>query len=139
MKENTIRTILCYAFILSHFGIILYLVYLHFYNEWINVGDFTASIAILTPAFTITTTAILKYVIDNRSIELSNGETANSMFVFVSFFIPIVYILSLIFIINRQTLEPINDYVAVLGILESLFGIYIGYVIRSLFDKKSGQ
>ncbi|HEA19512.1 hypothetical protein LCGC14_0710540 [marine sediment metagenome] len=139
MKEVKIKIALSLFFILSHFGLMLYIIYLHFYKDWLGKEDFEASISILGPIFATITTVIIKYIIDNKNKSLKQSRKVNYLFVFVSFLLPILFVLVIFFIIDKQTKSPIVGFIALLGMIESLFGVYIGFIVKSLFELKEPE
>lgn len=136
MKEIKIKIYLSVFFILSHFGIVLYLVYLRYYLDYIQQRDFEAAASIIFPVFATISTIIIKYIIENKNRSLVKSRKVNNLFVFISFLLPFLFVLSLVIVIYLQRVKPNPNFVPILGILESLFGVYIGYIIKSLFELK---
>ena len=139
MKEIKIKIYVSVFFILSHFGVVLYLVYLRYYLDYIGHKDFEAAASIIFPVFVTITTIIIKYIIENKYRSLEKSRIVNKMYVFISFLIPLLFVAILIAVIYKQQSSPIAEFVPVLGLIESLFGVYIGYIIKSLFELKDPE
>ena len=138
MKEIKIKTYLSVFFILSHFGIVIYLVYLRYYKDYIQPRDFEAAASIVFPIFATITTLVIKYIIENKNRYTVKSKKVNKLFVFVSFLLPLLFVSSLVLVIYFQTtVKSTSNFVPLLGLIESTFGIYIGFIVKSLFELKN--
>lgn len=138
MNENNLKKYLALVFIFSHFVFLLYVVYVYFIERTLQKENLIATLTIVAPTFASYTTAILTFLIQHRNEE-SFGETkTNFVFVIISFFITIVFISSLFTIFTIQWRNPmkVDDYSAILAIVETSISIYIAMIIKAIFEEK---
>lgn len=116
---------------------IIFMLIIFFILDWFTFDEILLSISIIFPAFSIHTTVIIRYSIKNKSSEII-GEIKNSIYILSSYIFPISLIILFIFIILLKVLGRISfiQYTTFLAIGESIFGIYIGNIIYSLFGRK---
>ncbi|WP_353779690.1 hypothetical protein [Winogradskyella sp. 3972H.M.0a.05] len=135
MKEVKLKIFLSYFFIISHFIIIGYLIKLRYINdEWISSEDFQAAMSTIVPVLAMITTAIISYVIKNKNKSLKHSKNINSQYLVISTIIPIIFLVSVFYLIHRQTITPVENFIGLLGVIESLFGVYLGFIIKSLYE-----
>jgi len=138
MKEDRLNTIISVLFILAHFLIIILIVGFRMLG-WYGKEDFQVSLPIVGPIFASFTTLIVLYIIENKNNIEKQDKKVTSMFVFISFFIPVVFLLFILLILIKQAVTPVSieDFSTYLGISESVFGVYIGYILKSLFKREN--
>ena len=136
MKESKLKSILGLLIIISHFIAILLTIFL-----WILGGflfdEMTTTVALIIPLFSIYTTAIIKDVIANRVSRPTKQKTVSPEYVFITFFIPGIFVFLLISIIILKSFnigfEDFEQFKIMLGLLQTIFGAYMGLVLSSQF------
>ena len=138
MEEDKLNKVISVFFILRHFLIIILIVGFRMLG-WYGKEDFQVSLPIIAPIFASFSTLIVLYIIENKNNTEKQDKMVSSMFVFISFFIPIVFLLFILLVLIKQAVTPVSieDFSTYLGISESVFGIYIGYILKSLFKREN--
>lgn len=125
------------------FGV--YLVLLHFITILIAFFRFspdgasgskwlTGTLVVLVPLFATFTTAVLNFIFTDHPKNLENENNAR---VFISFLITTAFAIVLNYIIIKESIQltmTLEEYTATLGIVETAFGIYIGFIVKKIFE-----
>lgn len=123
--------------IISHFVIIFLVVILYLFKGFL-FEEMTTTIALIIPMFSIYTTAIIKYIIANSKLNRGFSETVTKEFVFITFFVPSLFVFFLTAIIILKALNigfsDFEQFKIMLAISETVFGAYVGLVMSSLFE-----
>ena len=134
------RHILIFMFISKILVVLLIL--FHWDTHGFSQSEAVATFALVLPLFTVYLTAMIKDAITNPYKESSDNSEQNRTV--KSSFITLTYIsfpLYLIVILYVITLKPRGIFVfsdlqtAIAGV-ESIFGVYIGQIVFSLFKKE---
>jgi hypothetical protein len=140
MTEVQLKSRIGIFLIMSHFFLILLIMILYLFGGFL-FEEVTTTIALIFPMFSIYTTAIIKNIIANRTQRQTWSKDVTRDYIFITFFIPsifIVFLISIIFIkvFNITTFE---QFKIMLGVSETVFGTYVGLVLSSMFDVKHSQ
>lgn len=134
MTENKLKNRLGLFMVTSHFGIILIIVIMRLVERF---DDDTLKVAlpIVLPLFASYSTAVVKNFIENRRKILDKSSPVNTTAIFISLFIPAVFILVIFLIVLKQAIKPtsVESFAILLGLGESVFGIYLGTIFKGLF------
>lgn len=139
MKEYQLKNRLGIFIFIGHFALVILVIIIHFIG-WFDFPKMLASLEIIIPLFAAYTTIILKFFIStkNKNIKASK-KIISPQFVFISFFLPSILML---FIATTVILKGIGlvfdsfeQFRTTLALSESVFGVYLGQVIFSLFEK----
>jgi len=139
MTEEQIKTRSGLFIIISHLVIIIPLVIILYLFGGFLFEEMTTAIALIAPMFSAYSTAIINYIISNRKKKKTKqAEDITNEFIFITFLLPslfIIYIISIVllkaFNIGFSTFE---QFKIMLTLGETAFGIYAGYVLKSLFN-----
>jgi hypothetical protein len=141
MTENKLKSTLGIFLIIAHFVVILMVVVFYFLDAFL-FEEMTTTLALIIPMFAVYTTAIIKSIIDNRNIEhnptIPVPHVTNS-FVFVSLVLPALFALFVLGLVTLKAFsvgfDSFEQFKILIGLAETIFGIYVGQIIGSLFDK----
>lgn len=135
MNQNKLIETVSKIYIASHFGIIILLVFLNIIG-WFEDNFLKVALSILSPLFATYTTMIIKYIIKNRNNNHTSNQNVNKLFKFITLFITSVFIFFIILIVVLQSVKPVSseNFSMYLGLCESIFGVYVGFILKSLFD-----
>lgn len=138
MNEYKLKVSVGVFLILSHFLVIVLIVALKIRGGF-DYEEMTTAIALIIPMFAAYSTAIIKFFIDNKDVpDEEQLSHVRKPFVFVTFLIPALFVSSLISVIllraRRIGISDAQQFKQMLGMIETVFGIYIGLLMRSMFD-----
>jgi hypothetical protein len=136
MNRDLLKSIVGIYLIVAHASAILTVFYLRRYLELSVQFEL---VSIMTPVFTVHTSAVVKDFIRNQA-SVRSPERVNFNFVFISLFFPVILTLSLFCVLIAYPLNIIDSVDnlrrAVLG-CEICFGGYLGLLTESLFHNKA--
>lgn len=124
-------------FVTAHLLIIILLMSL---PPLINIEfeEATTAVALVTPIFATYATVIIRFFIEHQHLTKQKGKKMTPIFIKLAFAMPCLFVVLVISIIslwvfNRLTFD---QFKTVFTVIESLFAVYVGQFISSLFDKK---
>ena len=134
MKEMTLKSALGIFIVISHV-LVLLLIITMFVRGWLLFDEMTTAIALVTPTLAAYSTAIIRFFIENQA-NLKRGKVLNSTTVFMSFFFPVVYIISAVGLLLLKTFnrfDSFEQFKNTYAALEAIFALYAGMIISWLF------
>lgn len=136
MTEGRIRTALALFIVASHFGAIILVLGLFFVHGFL-FEEMTTTLAIVVPMFASYTTAIVRYIIKHRHSPRSQ-RIVTLEFALLAFSLPLIFVLCVFAMIVAKgfslAFQNFDQFKTLLAVLESLFGLYVGYFATELFD-----
>ena len=100
--------------------------------------EMTTTIALLVPMFSIYTTAIIKFIIENRTTLKDRSRNVSTTYRLVSWLIPICFTMYLGSIIMLKALNfgfsSFEQFKGLMLISETMFGAYVGLILGAMFD-----
>ena len=139
MNEIELRNRLGIFLIVAHFGILLLIIAFWLHGGFL-VDEMTTAIAIIAPFFAAYTTAILRYIIDSKHHVAARGRDVTPVFAFMAFMIPSLFIALVAAAVVMKAfnigLTSFEDFKILLGAAETIFGVYVGQLIFSLFEQQ---
>jgi hypothetical protein len=142
MNEVALKNRLGIFIIVSHFGtLVLVLV------VWLAGGflteEMTTTVAIIGPFLATYTTAIIRYIAESRNKVSARGKPVTGIFVLISFCLPAAFVILLIAAVMLKAfnvgLRSFEDFKIMLGTTETIFGVYVGQLIFSLFERPEAE
>ena len=144
MKEKTLKNIIFFLILTAKIltiGLILF----HYATNGLEKSEAYSTIIFILPLFTVYLTVMVKDLLSDpyRSDEKPDEKPKRVKFSvsLLTFIVFPIYIISIIFSINltaQGSIEP-DGLQQIIGIIESVFGIYIGQIILSLFKQKENS
>ena len=137
MRENSFRNRLGISMVIAHFAIVLFMIIMRVI-EYFDDDTLKVSLPIVLPLFATYTTLVVRYIIEHRTQITDKSKQVAPGFVFVSSFIPGVFVVFMLLIIVKQAFRPgsIESFAVLLGLGETIFGAYLGYIFKDLFPTK---
>ncbi len=143
MKEQTLKNWILFLMLTAKIFIIGLIIF-HYATDGLEKNEMYSIVTLIIPLLTAYLTAIIKDVLanpykknksDKEKIEVKRVKNSISIMTFIVF--P-VYFLALVIIINQTAkgLLQADDLQKYVGIIESVFGIYVGQIIFTLFKKE---
>jgi hypothetical protein len=140
MEKNKFKNRLAILLILSHVIAIVQVIVLYF-SIGFKISELTTTLSMLTPIFTVYTTLIIKNIIENKVKVTDTSQVEfTETYVFISFFIATGFTIYL-FTINLLKafnigFSEFDNYKTLLGISETLFGLYLGQIIPDVYKSE---
>jgi len=134
MTENKLKNRVGLFMVISHFAIILFIIGMRLLERF-DDDTLKVSLPIVLPLFASYSTAVVKNFIQNKHKIVDRSKAINSTASFISLFIPAVFILLIFLIVLKQSIKPtsVESFAILLGLGESVFGIYLGTIFKGLF------
>lgn len=137
MTETQLKTKVGLFLIISHIAIIMLVIILYLAGGFL-FDEMTTTIALIVPMFSIYTTAIIKYIILNKTKTEVEAKQKSKEYTFISLFFPLLFVFFLIAIIVLKAsnigFSTFEQFKAMLAISETAFGSYIGLILYSFFE-----
>jgi hypothetical protein len=139
VREQSVKNTLGILLIVSHFLIVTLVIILYTIDAFL-FEEMTTTVALIVPMFAIYTTAIVKNIIEHRNDNQTDSKNVSSSFAFLSFFLPVLFtVLVMTVVLLRafnKAFDNFEQFKIMLGIVETVFAIYVGQIIGSLFGKE---
>lgn len=139
MTETSLKIRLGITLIFSHFGILLLLIIL-FANGAFKFEDLTTVVAIIVPMFAGYTTAVISFVIKNKVISADTSGHVTPLYATLSFMFPVAFTILIAAAILAQAFGSLfsnfEQFKQALVLIESMFAIYVGRLIFSIFERE---
>ena len=137
MTEIDLKNRIGLFIIIFHFLSIILILILYLLNGFL-FDEMTTTIALVIPMFSIYTTTIIKRIISSKLKSNLNSPHVSNEYVFITFFIPSLFIAFLYVIILLKAFNigfnSFEEFKIMLAVTETAFGTYMGIVLSSLFD-----
>ena len=133
--EKQLRTNIGKLLIVSHFFLIFLVVFMTAFLGKFTPGQLFTTLGLMLPLFTAYTTAIVATFLAAKNSPTDSVLVDESK-VFVAYFIPSLFILFILFSIIWKAFGTLDfePFTAMLGVSETAFGVYIGMIVKNLFD-----
>jgi len=142
MTEVQLKNRLGVFLVGSHFFALLLVILFWLLGAFLT-DEMTTSIAIIAPFFAAYTTAIIRYVIKNKNKIKAQGRELTPIFVFFSFLTPGIFVAVVILSIFLKGfnigISSFENFKLMLATSETIFGVYVGQLIFSLFESVDGE
>lgn len=139
MTENTLKTAVGLSVIACYSSLIVLVIVLYALGGFL-FEEMTTTTALIVPMFGVYATAIVKYILANRAMTADKSMAVTRAFLFISFFLPFVFIVGLYSIIllkaHNIAFSNFDQFKLTLGLLQTAFGVYMGLLFTTLFDVK---
>jgi hypothetical protein len=139
MSEHNLKTNVGIFLILSHF-IVFIVVMIVSAIGGMDFSETTTSVALIAPMYAAYTTAIIRFIIDNKRKRAVKSPAVTKAYTFISFFIPALFTGAIIIIVVlrgfRIWIRDPDMYKYLIGAMETIFGIYAGLILRDMFEIK---
>jgi len=145
MNESVLRNRIS-KFILISNGILFITIIILYLLSGFLPEEFTVLIALISPVTAVYIGALVKYAVENKNVvdDEINDKMVNKLYVTISYWSIPFHFVSLFLIINLKAFNLITfaDLKIGFSIVETFFGVYVGYIVSSLFkvdDKKKAE
>ena len=137
MTENRLRNQIGIYIIMANIIVVVVTAALYFIGGFLY-DEMTTTIALLIPMFSVYTTAIVKSFVANRLNIEDKSPTVSAQYRFISWLFPVSFTLWLVGIVFLKAFNVgFNSFEQFKGMLiasESIFGVYVGMVLSSMFN-----
>jgi hypothetical protein len=136
MRESRIKTMVGLFLVISHFIVILLVIFFYFRHGFL-FDEMTTTEALIVPMFAGNTTLTVSWIIATRKEQPVEDKVLSGAFTFLSFFFPVVFTVYVALVVCLKAFNVIEDlekFKAMLGLGETFFAVYVGMFAKSLFD-----
>jgi hypothetical protein len=138
MTEAQLKNRLGLFIVAAHFGVLLLVIAFWLANAFLT-DEMTTTVAIIVPFLAAYATAIIRYIIESRHKLSTPSEKLTGTFVLVAFAVPsaFVFLIAAAVVLKALNvgLNTFEDFKIMLGTAETIFGVYVGMLIFSLFER----
>lgn len=138
MKEIVVKYVVAILIAVMHLLVMLSIVLLKLLNGY-SVQEFTTLLGIVAPMFSGYTTSVIAFIIKDRQRLKFESEPVTVVFAAFLFVIPVLFFLTIILLIWLKAYNigfaNFEDFKTVLLSIESIFGVFSGMLLYSLFQK----
>jgi len=136
MTESVLRNRISRFLLISNAILFITIVVLYLFSGFLP-DEFTVLIALIAPITAVYIGAMVKYAVENKNVieNASNDKPVNKLYVTISSWSIPFHFVSLFIIINLKAINLItfDDLKIAFSIIETFFGVYVGYIVSSLF------
>jgi formate hydrogenlyase subunit 3/multisubunit Na+/H+ antiporter MnhD subunit len=135
MKESRLRAIVTTLIMFSTTIIFLMTAILYFLHGY-DQEELKDLLAILAPVFSVYLTAVVKYSIENKSTKPKTDRLVNAAYIRVTFwFLPLHFVIIMTTLLLKSLYNVISfsELKVCFSAIEIFFGVYVAYIITSLF------
>jgi len=143
MKDNLLKNIIFFLMLIAKL-VTIGLVFFHYSTYgFLNKANVISIITLISPLFMVYITVMLKDLLSNpyrkgkkkgkrKAKRVKNSISTLTFIVFPIYFFAIIISINL----TAKGDLKVSELQGIIGILESVFGIYIGQIILTLFKKE---
>lgn len=141
MTERQLQNTLSISLILAHFTILALLIIVYLLGG-LKSEELKDALSIIVPMLGALTGLAVNHVIavKTRAKMLAPSSELSGIFVFTAFFLPCVFVVTIFSVILMKALNlgvsSPQEFKTALAGLETIFGLYTGKVLGSLFEKR---
>jgi hypothetical protein len=140
MTERRLKTVLAFLIVAGHV-LVVSIVIGTFVFGGLSFGETITSVALILPLFAGYTSAVVAFVIREKTNTSDSTPQIRMSFIVLSLFLPCVFFLVLIGMVIMQSFHVgfanFEQFTIALGTVDGIFGVYVGQFIHSLFLVKS--
>ncbi len=136
MTERQLRRRIGIALVISHFSLIILVLFLYFLDGFL-FEEMTTTIALIIPMFGVYTSAVTKTFLANKTKKriIIAEEPITIEYTFINIFPPALFILALTAIIILKVfnvgLNSFEEFKITLAVIEGAFGAYSGRALKN--------
>jgi hypothetical protein len=134
--EETLQKVVAIAWIFAHFITLVFVFLLGIVPnppplDWKEV---TATLCVVAPLFAANTTVMVRSIVGES--DPARGRAAPVLLTFVSLFFPATFFMFVLLILAALICKVVGfqEFLEFLGGLETLFGLYLGAIVKRLFS-----
>ena len=142
MTESKLKNQIGFLLIIINVLLIILTIVLYLFGGFM-FDELTTILAIIVPMFSVYTTAIIKYIVDNKHFYTHADEQVSKQYVIISWFFPIIFGL---FMATALILKSFNFGISsfeqlkyMLVASETFFGGHAGLILSSMFESKKSS
>ncbi|GAB4198503.1 MAG: hypothetical protein OHK0057_18670 [Thermoflexibacter sp.] len=139
MRESKLKNVIAISIAASKFLIIIWLLLL-FLAESYSFDDFISIVSIILPAFSVHASVIIRNIVMQRYKNQAEDREVKASFLYTTLAMLFFYTLAIIATLAyRHDVGPeaMENVKTSLGLIETVFGGYLGYAVANLFRIQS--
>jgi hypothetical protein len=139
VTESGLKTAVGIGVVLGYLALVVLVIVLYALGGFL-FDEMTTTTALIVRMFGVYCTAIIRYILANRSITHDKSAPTTKAFVFISILLPSIFIAALcsIILLKAHNIAFFNfdQFKLTLGLLQTAFGVYMGLLLAELFEIK---
>lgn len=140
MTESRLRSLVGVFWIIAQIAVMAFAV-VRYVQGYLLYDDLTTAVALILPMFAVHAAAIAKYFSAHRTPVRRRTPEVTGTFAFLALLIPALFaiaISSILYVKSRgMAFGASEQFKYSLGLVESVFAIFLGTFLGSLFDEKA--
>jgi len=141
MNETKLRNRISKFILISNAILFITIITLYLFSGFLP-DEFTTLIALISPVTAVYIGALVKYAVENKNVidGGKNEKTVNKLYVTISYWSIPFHFVAIFLIVNFKAINLItfDDLKIAFSIVETFFGVYVGYIVSSLFKVDEG-
>ncbi|MFN8258724.1 MAG: hypothetical protein U0W24_23755 [Bacteroidales bacterium] len=136
MTESVLRNRISRFLLISNAILFITIIVLYLFSGFLP-DEFTFLIALIAPITAVYIGAMVKYAVENKNVieNAANDKPVNKLYITISSWSIPFHFVSVFLIINLKAVNLITfeDLKISFSLIETFFGVYVGYIVSSLF------
>lgn len=136
MNESVLRNRISKFILISNGLLFITIITLYLFSGFL-ADEFSVLIALISPVTAVYIGALVKYAVENKNVIENefNERPVSQLYVTISYWSIPFHFISIFLIINLKAFNLITfaDLKIGFSIIETFFGVYVGYIVSSLF------
>lgn len=136
MNESVLRNKISKFILVSNGILFVTIIALYLFSGFL-ADEFTVLIAMISPVTAVYIGALVKYAVENKNVIENefNDRPVSQLYVTISYWSIPFHFISIFLLINLKAFNLITfaDLKIGFSIIETFFGVYVGYIVSSLF------
>lgn len=146
MTEVQLKNVIGLFLVIGHFAIILLLLLLYFSGGFL-FEEMTTTLSLISPMLASYTTVVIRHILMHKRPSARGRTPVSFPFILITFMLPSLFLFFIgglvLFKAHNIAFETFEQFKTLLAAGETIFGVYIGHVVASLFEehkpKQSGK
>ena len=139
MTESGTRSAVGVFLIIAQVVVVVLAIAIHI-KHGLTFEELTTTIALILPMFAVHTAAIAKYFTTHRTAVADESPKVNGTFAFLAFLMPVLFALYLAGVLLARgfgiAFVAPEQLKWAIGLAETIFAVYLGIFLGSLFEEK---
>lgn len=141
MSETLLRNRISKFILVSNGILFVTIIVLYLFSGFLP-DEFTTLISLISPVTAVYIGALVKYAVENKNVmdAEKTEKPVNKLYVTISYWSIPFHFVAIFLIVNLKAVNILtfDDLKIAFSIVETFFGVYVGYIVSSLFKVDEG-
>jgi amino acid transporter len=142
MSESKLRNKISKFILISNAILFITIIVLYLFSGFLP-DEFTTLITFISPVTAVYIGALVKFAVENKNVveDEKTEKPVNRLYVTISYWSIPFHFFSIFIIVWLKAINLITfgDLKIAFSVIETFFGVYVGYVVSSLFKVDEGN